>query len=148
METKYSLPDMEYPFQIQLTGNESGVNWVGKFKYLRPSLGARGRIAAMRSRLNGDLENLDDPEVIDFHHMISHLRHTIIESPQWWKDTVNGYELHDGNVVSDIYNKCMDYEKEWKGKVHGGKAEDVQSGDEAKHTAEKLVEDGGGSTPE
>jgi hypothetical protein len=131
MEKKsHSLPNMEFSFPIQLTGKETGINWVGDFKYRRPTLGARSRIAALRARLNGDVETID-PEVEEFNHAASYLRHTLIEAPEWWQNAAFGLELYDGNVVSEVYNKCMEFEAEWKKKVHGGDPAQVEEGRDA-----------------
>jgi len=127
---KSALPNMDFTFKIQMEGAETGVNWVGDFVYRRPSLGARSRIAALRNQLNGSVEVMDDPEVEDFNHAISHLRHTLTDFPQWWFDAAYGMELHDGNVVSEVYNKCMDFEKRWRLKVHGGSHKDVEVGND------------------
>jgi hypothetical protein len=124
MEQKYSLPDMTFKFKIQVKGSESGVNWVGDFKYRRPALGARTRIDVMRARLSGDLESLD-PQVILFNEAIAHLRFTLEEYPDWWKETGFGIDLYDGNVVSEVFNRCMDFEKDWKTRIHGGDAKSV-----------------------
>lgn len=133
------LPPMEHTFDIQVAGNESGVNWVGKFKYKRPSLGARSRIDVMRARLNGDLDNLSQ-DVRDFNEAVAHLRYTLEDFPDWWRDAAFGLELYDGNVISEVYNKCMDFEESWKAKVFGGDAKAVEvSDDPLKHQAKEIV---------
>lgn len=124
MENKYKMPEMTHRFKIQVQGSESGVNWAGEFLYRRPSLGARSRIDVMRARLSGDMESID-PEVAIFNEAISHLRFTLEEFPDWWKETGFGIDLYDGNVVSEVYNKCMSFERNWKNKVHGGDAKAV-----------------------
>ena len=115
MKDVFKLPPMELAFDIQVKGAETGLDWVGKFKYKRPSLGDRSRIDVMRTRLNGDLTMLDQ-ETIDFNEAIAHLRHTLIDYPDWWKDSNMGLDLYDGNVVAEIFNRCMAYEIEWKKK--------------------------------
>lgn len=133
------LPPMEHSFEIQVQGNESGINWVGKFKYKRPSLGARSRIDVMRTRLNGDLDGLSQ-EVRDFNEAIAHLRYTLEDFPDWWRDSAFGLDLYDGNVVSEIYNKIMDFEDEWKKKIFGGDAAAVEvSDDPLKHQDKEIV---------
>jgi len=140
MENKFGMPDMTYRFKIQVKGSESGINWAGEFLYRRPSLGARSRIEVMRARLSGDMETLD-PEVAVFNEAISHLRFTLEEFPDWWKETGFGIDLFDGNVVSAIYNKCMEYEKNWKSKVHGGDAKAVSGDVDDSADAESAVDE-------
>jgi len=127
---------MEYSFNFQGQGKETGMNWAGKFKYVRPTLGDRSRLSALRGRLNGD-KDPDDLEVAEFNHAIAYLRHTLKEYPDWWAETTFGLEMYDGNVVSEIYNKVMDFEVEWKKKIHGGDESDVSDEDKTK----KLVRD-------
>jgi len=141
----HSLPSMDFPFKIQITGNDTGINWVGDFKYRRPSLGARSRIGALRARLNGDIETVD-PEIEEFNHAASYLRHTLIEYPEWWQNAAFGLELYDGNVISEIYNKCMEFEANWKKKVHGGDSKQVEEGRDA--TVKEFESDAGGASPQ
>lgn len=125
-----SLPSMEHSFSVQVKGVETGLNWVGNFKYKRPSLGARGRIDVMRANLCGDREALL-PEVIEFHEMVAYLRHTLSDYPEWWKEANFGLDLYDGNVVSEVYAKAMEFEAEWKTKVFGGDAKSVEAKSDA-----------------
>ena len=46
--------------------------------------------------------------------MLSWLRFGLIEYPDWWKDSNYGLELYDVNIISEIYNKCMKFEDDWK----------------------------------
>lgn len=119
-----SLPPMDTSFEIQVAGRETKINWIGKFKYKRPSLGARGRIEVMHRRLNGDQESLDR-EVDEFHAMVAHLRHTLVEWPTWWQESNFGLDLYDGNVVSEVHDRCMTFEASWKEKVFGGDTKGV-----------------------
>lgn len=136
--TKFALPDMTFSFEIQSKGRETGVNWAGKFKYKRPTLGDRARIDVLRARLSGDIESLR-PDVLDFVEAISHLRHTLTEFPEWWTNLSYGLDLYDGNVVSDVYNKCLEYEKEWQEKIFSGDASKVEVRDDFDSATPKTV---------
>ncbi len=125
MAKKYVLPDMEHEFEIQLKGKETGLNWVGKFKYRRPSIGARGRIDVARARLNQDLATIS-PDTDAVHTALAHLANTLIEYPEWWKESGFGTDLYDHDVILHIYDKCMDFEEDWQKKVHGGEPEKVE----------------------
>jgi hypothetical protein len=124
MEKKYSLPKMDFSFKFQSQGEETGINWVGEFRYVRPTLGDRSRIAALRTRLCGD-QSTTDSEVLEFNHAIAYLRYTLKDAPAWWVDASYGLELYDGNIIVAIYNKVMEFEAEWKSRVHGGLEEDI-----------------------
>src|SRR3990172_773281 len=123
---KYTLPQMDHVFSIQAVGEETGINWVGDFTYRRPTLWERSQIDVMRARLNGDMTTLDQ-NVATFNEAIAHLRYTLKESPEWWKEADAGGALYDANIVSIIYNKCMEFEKKWLEKLYSGKAEAVEA---------------------
>ena len=125
IEKKYSLPNMTFDFSIAVVGRETGHKWAGKFKYKRPTLGDRTRIDAMRARLSGDLETLNH-EVSEFIEAVSHLRFTLTEYPDWWQEMGFGLEMHDGNVVSEVYNRCLDYESDYREKMFSGVKSDVE----------------------
>lgn len=133
------LPPMDFDFDIQITGAETGELFIGHFKYRRPSLGTRSRITAMRARMNGDLTTLDE-DTQDFNHAISWLRFTLDDYPQWWSDASYGMDLHDANVVAEIYNRCMDFETKWKERVFSGDPKKVNEGDPANAVKEAFVD--------
>ena len=123
---KYSLPDMTHTFDIAVEGAETGHKWAGQFRYKRPTLGDRSRSDSMRARLSGDLETLN-PEVSDFIEAVSHLRFTLEKYPDWWQEFSFGLDMHDGNVVSEIYNRCLDYEASYREKIYSGDKGDVET---------------------
>lgn len=115
---KFQFPNMEHKFQIQVVGEETGLNWAGEFVYKRPTLQERAMIDAMRARLGNDLRTLAE-DVVAFNESLSCLRFTLKEYPSWWKETDFGGSLYDANVVLAIYEKCMEFESNWKEKIHG-----------------------------
>lgn len=123
---KFKLPNMEHKFSIQITGEESGINWIGNFVYRRPSLRARSRIEILNKSMNGDMFTIDE-DIRAYNEAISHLRHTLIETPDWWKEADFGGELYDANVVLEIMDKCMKFEASWREKVHGGEPQKVEA---------------------
>jgi len=127
----YQLPNMELKFEIQMVGEETGLNWAGKFLYRRPTLGERAQIDVMKARLNNDLKTVDI-DTTAFHEAISHLRFTIKEYPEWWAELDFGGRMYDPNVVLEIYNKCIEFEAEWRSKVHGGESKTVEPSNENK----------------
>ena len=117
--------DQNTAFEIEVRGNETKSLFTGKFKYTRPTLGARTRIAATLARLNGDVENLNNYEVEKLNTCLAYLRHTIVDCPEWWRDSLFGMELYDSNVIEEVYNKCIEFEEKWKTKIHSEKVSDV-----------------------
>jgi len=124
MNEKSKLPSMEYRFDISVNGDETKTVFHGSFTYKRPTIAVRSMIEQMRVRLNGDLRTLDS-EIALNNEALSMLRFTLTDSPQWWKDCDCGGNLHDENVIFELYNKCIQFEADWRKKVFGGKVEAV-----------------------
>jgi len=135
----HKMPDMEYKFSIQVQGKESGMLWTGEFLYRRPTLTERGLIETTSARLNGDLRTVD-PEVQDLHAALAHLRWTLRDVPEWWKNSDYGGMLYDSNVVMDIYNKCIKFEADWMKKTLGGDPKDVEEQDVPKKVPDRTTE--------
>ena len=129
MEKRYKLPDMEYKFSIQSVGKETGINWVGDFVYKRPTINERSLIELMKTRLNGDLNTID-PNIAYLNAAMAHLRFTLKDSPEWWKDSDFGGALFDVNLIAEVYEKCIDFEKAWSDRVLSGKPEKVEESHE------------------
>ena len=121
----YKLPSMEHQFEISVLGSESHINWTGKFNYKRPTIAERGQIEAMACRLNNDLMTID-PDIAVLHRALAHLRYTLKDFPEWWKESDMGGSLYDTNIITEIYKKCIDFEDEWREKILSGKPENVE----------------------
>ena len=126
-----ALPPMEHTFTIKTEGSETGKIFEGTFTYKRPNLRTQSEIAKMKARLNEDLKNLDEDTAF-LHGILSKLRHTLTNSPDWWKEEDFGYELYDVNVILDIYTECEKFEREWIEKVWG-----TEESDDSKKPTEK-----------
>ena len=111
-----SLPSMEHSFSLSIKGSNTSQLWEGKFTYKRPNIGMQSEISKTAAKLNEDLKNLDD-DMKFLHRVLATLRHTIIDSPQWWIDSGFGLELYDTNLVFEIYSAAQDFENEWYDKV-------------------------------
>lgn len=109
-----TLPSMELEFEINIVGDITGERYIGKFKYKRPNLGLIRQIRTTRAHLNEDLRNLDD-ETLLLNEMVSWLTYTLVDTPKWWNN--NGFDLYDYNVVMEVYNKVLEYEKSFRKKI-------------------------------
>lgn len=127
MKKKYSLPNMEFTFNVQVTGDETKIPWVGDFTYRRPNLKERAMIDVMWKKMNGDLSTLD-ADTYAYNEAIAYLRFTLKEFPDWWKEADYGGNLYDANVVLAIYAKALEFEQKWREKTFGGDAEKVEAG--------------------
>jgi hypothetical protein len=111
-----TLPSMEHTFTIDIEGTETRQKFQGTFTYRKPNLRVKSEIARTLALLNGGLANLDEDAIL-LHNILSTLKHTITDSPEWWKKADFGFELYDLNVVFDVYRACSDFESKWMKQV-------------------------------
>lgn len=132
------IPSTELDFTVEVEGDVTKKRFIGEFKFKIPRRKEQCLIDKHRAFLNGSFPDQLEPATIRFHHMISYLRYTIIESPKWWKESDLGYELYDETVVKAVYDAVLDFEVQWLtavwgedavNKLHGKKESD---GEEAK----------------
>lgn len=119
------LPPTQHEFEVEVKGNATKQTYKGTFKFTLPNVESNSKIAVMEAKLNGGLSEGLDPQMAMLHYMLSYLRYTldIESSPKWWKDSKFGMGLYDPNVITEIYQKCQEYEREWEKKVHGDSQE-------------------------
>lgn len=110
------LPSMEHTFELNKKGSFTGKIYQGNFTYRRLSIGSQGKSEVLRVRLNGDLTSID-PEIDRLHEMLSWLRYGLVDYPDWWRESKFGEDLHDIDIVKEIYIQITDFEKEWVKKV-------------------------------
>lgn len=116
------IPDTTCDFQVETEGEVTKKRFVGDFQCKIPRRKEQCLIDKHRAFLNGSMAEQLDPATLKFHHMISYLRYTIVESPRWWKESDLGYEMYDENVVQAIYDKVLEFEVEWLKEVWGEEA--------------------------
>lgn len=121
----YKLPSMSHTFHVNVQGKETKRIYEGQFTYLRPNLGTQCEIEKMEVRLNGDLKNIS-AGLSRFNSMCAHLFYTLTDSPDWWKESANGRNLYDVNVVEAIYEETAKFEKDWQTKVWGEDKEKIE----------------------
>jgi hypothetical protein len=106
------LPSMSHTFHISTKGIFTGKNYEGTFTYDIPNIGQKLEISKMVTRLNGDLQSLPF-SVKSMHEMLATLTLCLTQSPDWWEGCEYGRKLHDGNIIQDIYTKCIEFEDTW-----------------------------------
>lgn len=124
------LPNFEYTFALDVKGEESGKRYIGEFTYKRPNLRQSSEIAKFKTRLDGDLTNLDT-SISMLHQMLSQLRFCLIKYPDWWSESDFGLDLYDCNVIIELYKEAMDFEKKFDKKI-ASKVEKTTSKDKEK----------------
>jgi hypothetical protein len=137
-DLKKSLPAMENSFSITaLEGMITGKKYEGNFTCKIPNLKTQALIEKHKAMLNGGLQASLDPLTLRLHHRLAYLRYTLTEFPKWWKDADMGYELYDGNIVEELYDRVMKFEADWMEAVWGPeeKAPEEKTPDESNPSA-------------
>lgn len=114
-------PATENTFQIDVEGEVTKKRFLGEFTCRIPRRKEQCLIDKHRAYLNGDLAAMLDPATLQFHHMISYLRYTLMTEsvPKFWKESDLGYELYDANVVQAVYDKVLEFEVDWLTQIWG-----------------------------
>lgn len=66
-----------------------------------------------KSSIRADMAN-PTPDLVAYSTILATLRVRIQEAPEWWKQSVGGYELKDENVIVELFDKVMDQETKWR----------------------------------
>ncbi len=119
------LPESKSCFQVDVTGNLTRKRYLGEFVCKIQTIKDQCLIERHSAMLNGPMVEQLPPGVIKMHKMVAHLRYTLIEPyPKFWTESDLGYELMDSNVIEDIYNQVLEFEKKYVDAIWG-KSEEV-----------------------
>lgn len=113
------LPAMDHEFEIEVRGNLTRKLFKGKFKCHILNLKERGQAGIRKAALNAGVEAVLPVEVRNLHYMVAWLEQSLTESPDWWRESQNGLELMDYDVVDAVYQKVEKFEDEWYEQVWG-----------------------------
>jgi hypothetical protein len=101
------------PFTISVTGDTTGEKWVGSFK-AKARLSHRDQLTKDRIRrelLGPDAGNAST-RALNQSEIFAQLTVRLSESPSWWRDSGNGLDLADDNVVAEVFEACLRIERE------------------------------------
>jgi hypothetical protein len=111
------LPKNESNFSVDISGDTTFKKYEGAFT-VRCILttGQRHTMELEKSRLLGSSINPTDA-LVGLAEVLATLRARIVEAPGWWKDSLNGTNLSDENVLMELYTKVGEAETQWRQKV-------------------------------
>jgi hypothetical protein len=97
------------PFFVDLKGESTGQTFQGDFA-CKPRLSSRDRLQkdALRRTLLGGAPESASPDALVRAEMFALISISLTDSPPWWKESGNGLDLFDDNVVFDVYDKVTD----------------------------------------
>lgn len=134
------LPSVEGEFQIDIEGELTKKRYLGEFTCKIMNKKERALVEKHKAYLNGEFAMQLDLVTLRYHHQVAYLRYALVKPyPKFWMNSDLGYELYDGNVVDEVYNKVLAFEEDWMRKVWGDEAIEKIKGT----TPEKEAEDGG-----
>jgi len=123
-----SLPNIESTFSVSVKGDTTGHMYLGPFT-VRAILTKREEFLAdiRRRELVGPLPEDALPTIRNNAYALSQLYARVVDAPAWWRESDSGANLHDTNVIAEVFAKSLEAAEEWRKKVSGeaAKAEPV-----------------------
>lgn len=130
------IPETTYDFIFESTGKISKKRYIGEFSCKITNTKEQCLISKHRAFLNGPNADFLDPGTLKIHMKISYLRYALTDYPKWWKESDLGYELLDHNVIDEIYEKVIDFEKSWLKEIWGDELD--EKSDESKEGTDQA----------
>jgi hypothetical protein len=109
-----TLPKNQRSFDIDLVGETTGFDYKGTFTVkCALSISEKHKLELERTRLSADYAN-PTAGLVGISIAMSNLSVRVIEGPAWWKNSNNGSDVLDEEVIFTLYEECMKMEKTWK----------------------------------
>jgi hypothetical protein len=109
-----NLPKNQKSFDIDLVGDTTGLEYKGTFTVkCALSISEKHKMELERTRLSSDYANPTNG-LSGIAIAMSSLSVRIIEAPAWWKNTNNGSDILDENVIFEIFDKSLEMERLWR----------------------------------
>ena len=110
------LPSMEFSFNLEAKGSETGKSWKGNFSFKRLNYRQKLDASKYAAQLNGDLATLP-PNIKFTNDVLALLKFGLIEYPKWWEESNFGLELYDDNIIAELFNKVDEFEQKWRKEI-------------------------------
>ena len=132
-----SLPKNEKTFDIELTGEDTGVTYKGQFTVLCIlDMAGRHRLELEKTRLMADYAN-PSRGLFGIATSLATIRAKVVSAPDWWKNEDDGAGIKDENVIFAIFDKCIEMENQWRKELKDSAAE---AKEETQASAEETKE--------
>ena len=118
--------------KVSIIGKTTGEQFTGDFK-IKTLLSYAEQLAEDRMRreyLSGPAEVPPGGNAVQIANLFAAIGVRAIETPTWWKESNNGLDLFDSNVVADVYEEMA--------KAVAAQTKELQ--DAAAEAKKKLVE--------
>lgn len=128
-ERRFQMLDVSpVPFNIKVVGETTGEEYVGTFK-VKPILHQADQLARdalMRDLLSGKTEGAS-PRAVSQALLLAEIQIRAVETPAFWKESKNGLTLYDEAVMSTVYDRIQEVERDWRADIK--KKHDAARGD-------------------
>lgn len=104
----------EKEFSVHVTGETTGETFSGKFK-AKERLSHRDKLVRdERRRVVLGAKSEEAPVWAQkYAEVFSQLEVRLVETPSWWRENGNGFDLEDDNVIVEVYNRSLKVEEEF-----------------------------------
>jgi hypothetical protein len=112
-----TLPKNEKSFDVDVIGSTTGHIYKGQFT-VKCVLDIKGRhsLELEQTRLLADYAN-PTPGLMGIAHSLSHIRAKTVAAPDWWKNSDDGADILDENLIAAVLDKCKEMERDWRKEV-------------------------------
>ena len=108
------LPKNEKTFTFNEKGDTTLKDYEGSFTVKCVlSMFDKRVLEIEKSRLKADVAN-PSAELTALTIILANLKVRVSDSPEWWKNSDNGNNMTDENIVVTLFDKVMDQEDEWR----------------------------------
>lgn len=107
------LPGNEYTFHFKGKGQTSGETYEGDFTVACVLSNAEQMEVAIRTdRYGGGSKSLPEQFKLT-NRVFAELDMRVRKSPTWWKESNGGWDLHDANIVHEVFAQAMKAVDDW-----------------------------------
>ena len=113
------LPATDGVFQIDVVGAVTKQRFLGEFGCKIPTIKDQAQIAKYEAYLNGEYPVYLNQGVLKVHKQVAYLKYTLTDKPKFWRESEDGYNLRDPNVLEAVYAEVLAFEEKWYRAIWG-----------------------------
>jgi hypothetical protein len=107
------LPKNEKSFLFNHTGELTGRKYEGTFTVKCVlNMADKRRLEIEKSSISADLMNPTN-NLSAIATVVANLRVRVVNSPDWFKQSIQTLDLLDEDVIFEIYSQCLNKSEEW-----------------------------------
>lgn len=106
-------------FHFTTVGVDTNTTWSGKFS-VKLSLSPRDvlNLDRLYREFIGNTNGAEPSSIaIYYAHMLSQLAVRLVDKPDWWKDSMNGQDLKDPNILEEVWAQVSPMIEEYQASI-------------------------------